>query len=278
MEQDNQYGSKGLAPEVPVKKSTSKVLGPHADRANVGISNSSLYLAARLERLQQTQNSDGGWSYYSGKQASWLEPTVFAALALHGQAEADRAWTLVRNWQLPSGGWRPTASVAGANWSSALALTLASVRGQSSVVEKGLEWLGNASTDGAWSWRRTNLSAAEPTALAILALRKAGAEVDSDAREFLLKVKLGPETCGPALVGLQGSQQLQAYFPQAVQWAEATASPLTRAWLHLGLRVNQVEVPEPVETPLPRNLSVLALEALAAREGNHRLLRAEVKA
>jgi len=146
------------------------------------------------------------------------------------------------------------------------------------VVEKGLEWLANASTDGAWSWRRTNLSALEPTALAILALRKAGAEVNSDAREFLLKEKLGPETCGPVMLSLHGSSELQGYFPQAERWAEATSSPLTRAWLHIGLRVNQVDIAEPINAPLPRNLNVLALQALAARDGNHRLLRTEVKA
>lgn len=245
----------------------------------MGISNSSLYLAARLDRLRQAQNSDGGWAYYSGKEASWLEPTVFAALALHGQPEAERAWTLVQSWQLPSGGWRPAADVPGANWTTALAVLLASTRGgQSAVVTKGLEWLDNSAKDGAWSWRRTNLAASEPTALAILALRNAGVEVDPEAQEFLLKDQLGPETCGPALVGLHGSQEVQGLLPLAARWAEETSSPLTRAWIHIGLRVNQIDVAEPLEAPLPRNLSVVALEALSAREGNHRLLRSEVKA
>ena len=42
-----------------------------------------LYLESRLEFLRASQNSDGGWSYFPGK-GSWLEPTTYAMLALHG--------------------------------------------------------------------------------------------------------------------------------------------------------------------------------------------------
>ena len=62
-----------------------------------------LYLAKRLEALRRAQNADGGWAFEAGKQHSWLEPTVYAALALHGEPEADRAWDLVRRWQRPDG-------------------------------------------------------------------------------------------------------------------------------------------------------------------------------
>ena len=65
---------------------------------------------SRLDFLKVCQNRDGGWGYFPGKQ-SWLEPTVYACLALHGDAVTDRAWSLIRSWQLPSGAFRPSAAV-----------------------------------------------------------------------------------------------------------------------------------------------------------------------
>lgn len=248
----------------------------------MAISTPSTYLAGRLDKLRKTQNPDGGWSFYAGKTASWVEPTVYAALALHGQPEADRAWALIRGWQLTSGGWKPAADVPGANWTTALGVILGASRGgQNAAVSKGLEWLHNNGKDGAWSWRRGNLSAVEPTALAVLALRKAGVEVPKAGRaeNFLLADKLSPETCGPALAGLHGSSQVRGLVPLAEQWAAETTSPLTRAWITIGLRVNGVEVGDPKEgAALPRNLAIVALEALAASDGNYRLFQMEVAA
>src|ERR1041385_6757383 len=63
-----------------------KSAGETADGPYVGES----FLAARVAALRRTQNPDGGWAYFSGKQ-SWLEPTFYAALALHGDPAADRA-------------------------------------------------------------------------------------------------------------------------------------------------------------------------------------------
>ena len=62
-------------------------------------------LQLRLARLRQTQNADGGWGYFPGKQ-SWLEPTAYAALALAGETSADRAWTLLASWQGGDGSLR----------------------------------------------------------------------------------------------------------------------------------------------------------------------------
>ena len=91
--------------------------------------------------------------------------------------------------------------------------------------------------------------------------------------------KLSPETCGPALAGLHGSSQVRGLVPLAEQWAAETTSPLTRAWITIGLRVNGVEVGDPKEgAALPRNLAIVALEALAASDGNYRLFQMEVAA
>ncbi len=240
----------------------------------MGISNPSKYLADRLDVLRKAQNADGGWPYYAGKDASWLEPTVFAALALHGQPEADRAWELVRGWQSANGGWRPAKDIPGPNWTSALGVLLASVRGADGegVLAKGLEWLSNNRKDGAWSWRRKNDAAAEPTALAILALRRAGSTKEADAEEFLLEDELSPETCGPALLGLRGTSKAKGLLPLAERWLDETPSALTRAWLMLGMRLNDADI-EDRETAVPRNLGIVAMEALTARDGNHSLLR-----
>src|SRR5262245_39053203 len=60
-------------------------------------------LASRLEFLRSTQNPDGGWGFFPGKQ-SWLEPTAYALMALHGHASSgqhfERGWKLMRSWQL----------------------------------------------------------------------------------------------------------------------------------------------------------------------------------
>lgn len=238
----------------------------------MGISNPTTYLADRLAALRKAQNPDGGWAYYAGKN-SWLEPTVWAALALDGQPEADRAWILVQGWQLPSGGWRPSAEVAGPNWTTALAVVLAAKLGHRNAAEKGLEWLDNNKVEGAWPWRRTGQPAAEPTALALLGLRHAGGPVAKRAQSFLLEDRLTPETCGPALLGLQGLAEANPLVPLASRWAEETASPLTRAWIHLGLRVGGWSAPEPAAGPLSRNLALTAIQALAHPGGNHQLLR-----
>lgn len=245
----------------------------------MGISNPETNLTRRLDRLRKTQNPDGGWAFYQGK-SSWLEPTVYAALALEGQPEADRAWQLVRNWQLASGGWRPTARVEWANWTTAHAVLLAGRKpGQEAAVQKGVEWLRNNTKEGAWSWRRANLPAAEPTVMAVLALRSAGVDVPEPVEKFLLSGNLGPETCGMALLGLQGTTHTASLAPLAARWAEETASPLSRAWIEIGLRVNGWSVPESGEVrPLPRNLGAVALEALAESAGNHRVFKVEGKA
>ena len=60
----------------------------------------SVYLRTRREFLLQNQNRDGGWGYFPGKQ-SWLEPTAYAALVLHGDPAAAKATALVLGWQNP---------------------------------------------------------------------------------------------------------------------------------------------------------------------------------
>jgi hypothetical protein len=156
-----------------------------------------LYLESRLDFLQRTQNQDGGWGYFPGKK-SWFEPTAYAMLALHGRSEApiNRAWSLVRSWQLPNGSYRPSSQVIDGTWVTALAVTLATVRGvDDESVHRSIDWLLNVvgaehdvsmrvasffhliqtrldvSHQG-WPWRDGNASWIEPTAHTLVAMKK----------------------------------------------------------------------------------------------------------
>jgi len=150
--------------------------------------------------------------YFRGKQ-SWLEPTVYAALALHSEAAAGRAWTLLRSWQRSDGSWRPAADVQIANWGTALCVTLATARGEfGAPFQNGVGWLLNSagvesnlvnrtaarvgfvnaernlSLKG-WPWKPNTASWVEPTAHTLVALKKASAKFsNSDLRE---RVQLG---------------------------------------------------------------------------------------
>ena len=161
---------------------------------------------SRWASLEAAQNPDGGWGYFAGKP-SWLEPTVYALLALserRGQA-FERGCRLVRSWQMPGGAWRPTASVDQPHWTTSLALTLYSVAGiRDAAFASGLDWL-LSSTGGegrlvariahwlrpsivefdpslvGWPWEAGASSWVEPTAHGLMALRCAGRRLKSPA-------------------------------------------------------------------------------------------------
>lgn len=158
-----------------------------------------VYLESRLEFLRKSQNPDGGWGYFPGK-GSWFEPTTYAMLALHGrpesEADLDRAWRLLRSWQLADGSFRPSGQVGDGTWVTAQAVTLASVRSvDDASVQRAVDWLLrdvgaehdvpmrvasffhwlptklDVSHEG-WPWREGNASWIEPTAQTLMALKK----------------------------------------------------------------------------------------------------------
>lgn len=181
-----------------------------ADHPSVGDS----YVGARLNVLRKLQNADGGWGYFPKKQ-SWLEPTVFGALALHGGPEADRAWALLAGWQQSDGSWRPSSAVQVSTGGTALCVTTAAIRGEyGDPFRKGVEWLvqtagvesrlrnrilasigllkpdRNLSVKG-WPWKPNTSSWVEPTSHALVALKKSASRVhSSDLRE---RIRLGEE-------------------------------------------------------------------------------------
>lgn len=287
--------------------------------------------AARLEFLLEHQNADGGWGYFPGGQ-SWLEPTVYAALALYGLRDdaVGRAWALIRNWQNPDGGWRPNAAVLASTWVTALAITLGDTVGEAgAAIQKGVEWL--AKSRGAessplaralrvfgmgpierevkhkgWPWCPGTSAWVEPTAHALVALRRVARRVPD--RSLLQRIESGermlaavrctdggwnygspralgvdlpsyPETTGLALVGLQRRAPSDA-FAHARDLARNGASPLARAWLNIALRTAGEEA---VDEGGDRSFAVAAesdvlqcaVEALSARGGNWALFRSE---
>jgi hypothetical protein len=164
-------------------------------------------------RLRQTQNADGGWGYFPGKQ-SWLEPTVYAAVALAGDPAADRAWTLLKSWQASDGGWRPSADVQVPSWGTSLCVSLAESRGEfGEPFQKGVAWLlTSAGSEGplwqrflfrtklfgepdrnldlkGWPWKPDTASWVEPTAHALVALKHASAKLPS--RKLRERVRIG---------------------------------------------------------------------------------------
>src|SRR5258707_19973 len=83
--------------------------------------------------------------FFPGKK-SWLEPTAYALMALHGNPRSsehvERGWKLVRSWQLPDGSWQPCAAVRQPHWTTALSVTLHCVRNvHDEAFHKGVDWL-----------------------------------------------------------------------------------------------------------------------------------------
>ena len=77
------------------------------------------------------------------------------------------------------------------------------------------------------------------------------------------------------ITGLQGQEGLEKSLELAARWAADSVSPLARAWLRIALRVHGVKTPEAQPAALPLDLQLIALEALAAPEGNHRFFKTE---
>jgi hypothetical protein len=284
------------------------------------------YLQSRLAFLAGVQNPDGGWGYFPGKQ-SWMEPTVYAVLALRGtdDAAAERGWRAAQSWRGIDGSWRPGSRVQEATWVTALGVIAAACLGHLDTTgPRSVEWLlatsgqesrwtvrlasylGMLKTDvnvnhRGWPWHPGNSAWIEPTALTILALKKSlawrknaavqariyeGEELILSRRDrdggwnsgnpSVLKYDLPsyPETTALALVGLQGRGAAQVFAPLATarEYLKDCKSSLAKAWLTIALRCYGEPVPPPVDGPVPNDILLCALQAMAAPSGNHRLL------
>jgi hypothetical protein len=278
-----------------------------------------------VDALRRAQNPDGGWSYFPGKKMSWLEPTLYSALALHGDAAADRAWALLSTWQQSDGSWRPSEDVEIGHSSTALCVTMATVRGEFGVpFRSGVEYLlgsvgvehsfwkrtfarwgwfdpeRNLDLEG-WPWKPGTSSWVEPTAHALVALKKAAAKAPASAlaqrvklgEELLLDVRCQdggwnygnrtdgrsnelpsyPETTAIALVGLQGRGDIGVSIDLAAKYLREGVSPMATAWLNIALKLHGRAVEAQQDGEPSSDVLITALEALGAPEGNYRLLK-----
>jgi hypothetical protein len=250
-------------------------------------------------------------------------------LALDGtpgsQPSLDRAWQLVRSWQLPDGSVRPSGQIQEGTWVTSLAATLASVRGvHDSNVKNSVDWLLrvagaehnlamrtasffnllktklDVSHEG-WPWRNGNASWVEPTAHALVALKKSAktypsSVLDHRVREgeaLLLSRRCSdggwncgnpnvlnfdlpsyPESTALALLGLQGrtAQELAGPLAAARRFRTETKSSLAKAWLAIALRCHgENPEPPPEHDAASPDIMLAALEAVAHPAGNHRL-------
>ena len=71
---------------------------------------------------------------------------------------------------------------------------------------------------------------------------------------------------------LQGRSDLGKAFDLAQQQIGETPSPLARAWLTIAMRLHGIQPPE-LTGPPPSDLMITAVEALAASDGHHDLMR-----
>ena len=225
----------------------------------------SVYLRSRREFLVQNQNRDGGWGYFPGKQ-SWLEPTAYAILSLHGDPVCRKALDLVLSWQNSDGSFRPSGAVKMPSWTTALGVTVAALAGESGAAARGVDYLlqihGTEADDWlskvvskllpqvaldrdpsllAWPWRPNATSWIEPTAHAITALRLAASKKVSRPT-LSQRVDLGQRM----ILSLRCKDGGWNYGSRSALAVELPSYPETTAVALLGL-VGRADVKSPVQ-------------------------------
>ena len=156
------------------------------------------WVESARQRLSELRGSAAGWGYrQGGKPAS--EPTVLASLGLLASNGDDHDTRLAvgkaSHWlttiQRPDGGVGISVELTTPEWPTSYAMVLWQVTGnESPAVTKGCHWLlghqgitfpkpadsplGHDTTIPGWSWVNETYSWLEPTAMAVIALRRAG--------------------------------------------------------------------------------------------------------
>ena len=276
--------------------------------------------------LLESQNPDGGWPYQRGGP-SWTEPTAYALLALMAEGSVaepvDKGLRWLNAAQLPDGGWGPQPAVLQSTWVTAVATLLGPAALGGDAYRRGIAWIvqssgedtsflirvrqfltGNAQGDPGWPWFAGTSAWVTPTALSMLALRKAArcaaspqilarldmgasyllAHACSDggwnhgaARALDYDARSYPETTGVALLALNGKDT--PGVRKACRWAQGQL-PGCRAseaesWLRLGLLAHgQLPANAPLPARPPRTIqnAALALLASAAATGRNPFL------
>jgi hypothetical protein len=279
-----------------------------------------------MHSLLEAQNPDGGWPYYRGA-LSWTEPTAYALLAMTTasgtESAMERGLAWLRAAQRADGAWLPQRAVAESTWVTAVATLLGPAKLGANSYWRGIAWLlgqtGEESStlsrlrglimgysppaDGrfpGWPWLPGTSAWVTPTALAMLALRKAVqfrpdgeirrrlemgrsfllAHVCSDGgwnygctRAMGYDAPSYPETTGVALLALHGVEVPQVR--RACDWAcaqwETCRISEAQSWLRLGLLAHGRLRPDEAPPCQQRSIqnAALALLAAAAEQGRN---------
>jgi hypothetical protein len=250
-----------------------------------------------LPYLKGAQNEDGGWGFQHGSQ-SRVEPTAWALLALSESATDDPAadatapgFQYLLRAQLTDGSWPAAAGQEKGCWVTSLACLALISRAQFyENLGHGIRWLTNEQPGEAgrwfrflrrlgrarrtvaqndyyygWSWTAGTASWVEPTAMALIALRKGPPELlpaqvqrRIQLAEAMLYDRMSPGggwNCGnPLVYGVPGEPQVcqtswallalrdhpdQPEVQKSLDWLEASwrriESPGTLALAHIAL-------------------------------------------
>ena len=152
------------------------------------------WLDAAIASLITEQGSNGGWPYALGQAAS-TEPTALSCLALHTIAPTSTAIVAGCQWLLaqqePSGHFRPITGLMEPTWPTPLAALVLNSCGYPDPMSPAIQALldepvyslsreRSASLFGyntelrGWPWTAGGFSFIEPTAMAMLLLKRAG--------------------------------------------------------------------------------------------------------
>jgi hypothetical protein len=276
--------------------------------------------------LLESQNPDGGWPYQRGGP-SWTEPTAYALLALMTQAPVSEPVARGLRWlgaaQRPDGGWPPQQAVGQSAWMTAVAVLLGPAALGRRAYWRGIDWIvrqsgedtdffsrarqfltGDAQRSPGWPWFPGTSAWVTPTALSMLALRKAARRADSPrirarldmgtkcllqhacsdggwnygaARALDYDANSYPETTGVALLALRG--QDAPAIRKACSWAQARLPGCRtsegESWLRLGLLAHgqlPPNAPAPARPPRTVQNAALALLTADAAAGRNRFL------
>ena len=225
---------------------------PDQSAAANGIDTTSFVLKTCLPYLRAAQNDDGGWGFTQGLE-SRVEPTAWCVLALHEFSEgsgveqaAIRGFAYLERTPLPDGSWPATPGREQGSWTTALACWALLANGEKAHerLDRGLNWLLQTTPGDAgrwwrfvrrltakrsvssqsdrlygWSWTQGTASWVEPTAYALIVLRRAPDKLlSNDARKRISiaqKMLLdrmcpgGGWNCGnPMVYGVAGEPQV----------------------------------------------------------------------
>ena len=234
--------------------------------------------------LSSWQLPDGSWKPGAEVQVSSWGTSLCATIAM------------TRNeWEQPLENgvkWLVESSGVESNWLNVAAARLRLVKQERDISLK------------CWPWKPGNSGWVEPTVHALVALKQASAKISSG--ELRSRVEMGeaqlmnvrsrdggwnygspaalgvdlpsyPETTALALVALQGREDLGKAFDLARRQIGETPSPMARAWLTIAMRLHGVK-PEELSGDPQSDLMITGVEALAAAEGNYRVMQTGVTA